>query len=61
MSFPRASLVDERKQEWDKFCAMVKLVMDSKPEYTLEEARKLVVEKMNLISGPYGFMFRKWS
>lgn len=61
LSFPRASLVDERKKEWDKFCTMVKYVMDSKPEYTIEEARKLVVEKLNLVSGPYGFMFQKWA
>lgn len=59
-SLPRASLVNERKSRWDEFCAIVKFIMDVKPEYSIEEARKIVVEKLGFISGPYGFMFEKW-
>lgn len=59
-SFPRASLVNERKEKWDMFCQIVKFTMEQNPDYSIDDARKIVVEKLDFINGPYGFMFEKW-
>lgn len=56
----RASLMEERKDTWDKACKMVDLLIEAKPGLTQQEARRRVCTGMNLVDGLYGFLFREW-
>lgn len=61
VTFPRASLIEERKNRWDEVNAMVETVMSINPAFTLKEARKHVASKMKLDEGLFGFMFADWA
>ena len=60
VSFPRASLIEERKMRWDEVNSYVDLLMSNNPALSREEAKKLVAPMMRLTEGDYGFMFADW-